>query len=283
MHIAALSYALADFCRLGVVSDFLTCTDKLQQWNQPRGRRVDPIPVTQLGARCCELLPTKKQSSGAQSIFDPRLLSMREADQAALEQLRCDLLNLGQPSGFLSVIVLCVKKVEHDHCYCSPEQQESRTLDIDPSSTPLTSDLELSSYFNAVVVTECSILNELCLTSQQRDDLEKETRSQANNAQWHESRRCRITGSKCERILQQNEKTAALLRSCIFYPKPMLNHFPKAIAWGRRNEEKACLAYVKHMHMRGHPGLQTSPSGPPRKRLVGCLTRCMGHRSFLQP
>ena len=104
------------------------------------------------------------------------------------------------------------------------------------------------------------ILDELCLTSLQRDNLEKETQSQANNARWHEARRYCITGSKCGRVLQQHERTAALLRYCI-YPKAMLSPLPKAIAWGRRNEERARLAYVKYMHMHGHPGLQTSPSG----------------------
>ena len=33
--IAALSFALVDFCRNGVLPEFLTCTDKLQQWNRP--------------------------------------------------------------------------------------------------------------------------------------------------------------------------------------------------------------------------------------------------------
>ena len=68
-HIAALCYALADFCRLGVLPDFLTCTEKLQQWNCPRAKRIDRIPVDQLVSRRRELLPEKV--SGGQTIFDP--------------------------------------------------------------------------------------------------------------------------------------------------------------------------------------------------------------------
>ena len=119
-HIAALSYALADFCRLGVLPEFLTCTDKLQQWNRPRGRHVEPIPVEQLGSRRRDLMPTKEPALGSQMVFDPRPLSLKQADPVALETLRCDLLSLGQPSGLLSVIVPSTEKIDHDHCYCSP-------------------------------------------------------------------------------------------------------------------------------------------------------------------
>ena len=44
-HIGALSYALADFFRLRILPEYITCTDKLQEWNWPRGRKVEPIPV----------------------------------------------------------------------------------------------------------------------------------------------------------------------------------------------------------------------------------------------
>lgn len=90
-HIAALCYTLADFCQLGVVPEFLTCTDRLQQWNWHHAQRIDLIPVHQLGAHCRELVPPKKKSSGAQMFFDPHPLPQRSADPAALEQLHCEL------------------------------------------------------------------------------------------------------------------------------------------------------------------------------------------------
>ena len=48
-HIGALSYALADFFGILTAQEVSTCTDRLQQWNQPRGRKVNPIPVDKLG------------------------------------------------------------------------------------------------------------------------------------------------------------------------------------------------------------------------------------------
>ena len=50
-HIGAFCYAFENFCTLGSTPDFLTCTDVLQSWNQPRGPKVAPIPVEMLSAR----------------------------------------------------------------------------------------------------------------------------------------------------------------------------------------------------------------------------------------
>ena len=60
---------------------------------------------------------------------------------------------------------------------------------------------------------------------------------QSDCDQWHEARRLRITGSKCEQILLQKQKIEALLQFCL-YPKPFLFD-PKPIAWGKQNEVKA--------------------------------------------
>ena len=49
-HIAALCYAFYNFCEHGLLPYFLTCTDKLGEWNKPRSKKVDPIPVSDLQA-----------------------------------------------------------------------------------------------------------------------------------------------------------------------------------------------------------------------------------------
>lgn len=107
--------------------------------------------------------------------------------------------------------------------------------------------------------SETEVLKSISLTMQHRMDLEERTRNQGSSAEWFEARRCRITGSKCGRILSQKEKTIALLQFCI-YPKPM-TVLPKPIAWGRKNEQKACESYVKYMNSHGHSGLETRKCG----------------------
>ena len=55
-HVGALCYAFAEFCRVGKLPEFISSTQKLQEWNQPRSRRVDVIPVMDLSSRRQEIL-----------------------------------------------------------------------------------------------------------------------------------------------------------------------------------------------------------------------------------
>ena len=123
-----------------------------------------------------------------------------------------------------------------------------------------TSEIDLSPYLNLGTVTEHTILDAICLTPELREELEKDTRRQADSSKWHDSHRYCITGSKVGRVLQQHERTVALLQFCN-YPKPMLNPLPRAISWGNRNEAKVYQAYMNHMHRHGHTGLEVTTSG----------------------
>ena len=292
-HIAALSFALVDFCRLGVRPEFLTCTDKLQQWNRPRERCIDPIPVDQLGARRRELTPQKKRATGSRMIFDPRPPSLRKPDPQALEYLRCDLLNLGQPCGLLSIIIPSTSKVEHDHCYCLNTQKSQSCEAPLPSCCSTSTNLTLNSntnnnndglaahneaklleeddlFIKSSHSTEEDIIEKLSVSAHERVKSEEQTRSQSSSDLWFEARRQRLTGSICGRVLNQKAKTIQLLRYCI-YPKPMLS-LPKPIAWGRDNESKACLAYVQQMQMDGHSDLRVKKAGfvvHPKKGWLG--------------
>ena len=44
-HVGALCYALVEFCTLGKIPDFLSSTNKLQAWNRPKPKKVNPIPM----------------------------------------------------------------------------------------------------------------------------------------------------------------------------------------------------------------------------------------------
>ena len=44
-HIAAVCYALEEFSRFGQIPEFLTSTDKLQEWNKPRQKKLSIMPV----------------------------------------------------------------------------------------------------------------------------------------------------------------------------------------------------------------------------------------------
>ena len=90
-HIGALCYAFVEFCSSGSLPDFLTCTEKLQAWNKPKPKKVEPIPIENFCRRKAEI--TKKQSK-KQSIaeYDPRPTSVQTNNAVLVENLRVSLL-----------------------------------------------------------------------------------------------------------------------------------------------------------------------------------------------
>ena len=122
-HIGALSYALADFIRFRTSPENQTCTDKLRLWNRPHARKVEPIPVDQLGDRHRELVPSKIRAKGSQMIYDTRPLNHREVDCQAIEKLRCDLLLINKPCSFSNILIITsVEKIKHDHTYSNESE-----------------------------------------------------------------------------------------------------------------------------------------------------------------
>ena len=89
--------------------------------------------------------------------------------------------------------------------------------------------------------------------------IEQNTRTQIQSPKWFAMRARRITGSKCGKILCQNERTVALLTS-VLYTKPLL-HLPAAIDWGTKHESSVCAAYVKYMQSKGRANLTTRKCG----------------------
>ena len=270
-HIGAFSYALADFCRVRCLPEYMTCTDKLREWNQPCGKRVEPIPVDQLGARRRELKPEQFRSRGSKAVFDPRPLKFRTPCPQRLEELRCNLLKLEKLPSFLNVILPSVDKIQHDHCYCIRSDEVS---DIDLNGNEECDNDTAASpnqlFVIPAVAVEQNMLEKLILTAEERDSLESCTRQQSECDKWHDARRLRITGSKCGRILLQKKRTVSLLQFCM-YPKVM-QHLPKPIAWGINNEDKARQEYVKVMGKDGHYGIEATRAGfvvHPRKCWLG--------------
>ena len=77
-HIGALCYAFASFCEIGTVPDYITCTERLLTWNQPRGPKITPLPVQELTSRRNEISEKHVASS---VIFDTRHLIIKQLTQ----------------------------------------------------------------------------------------------------------------------------------------------------------------------------------------------------------
>ena len=179
------------------------------------------------------ITPTKVRAKGSKMTFDPRPLHLRKPNTQAVEQLRCDLLAINKPCAFLKIIIPSIEKIARDHTYCS----QSGAKPVLAKSITSYSSVEIP--FVSEIPTADDITQSLCLNCEERQYLEENTRSQSSCSLWFEACPHRIT---CGRIIQQREKTQALLRF-VMYPKPML-HPPKPIQWGNDHEEDARQAYL---------------------------------------
>ena len=131
-HIAALCYTLDKFCKHNELPVFLTCTDQLQSWNQPRLRKVKSVPVQELKFQKLEYgKKAAKYSKPLSSLFDPRPLVHRFQDSIAVKQMYEQLEQLGKPCGFLHLLGPVVDRagsIRHDHTYAQTN---------DPSDQPV--------------------------------------------------------------------------------------------------------------------------------------------------
>ena len=84
-HIAALCYALEEFCRLREVRPPDSCTSHLQQWNRPRTRHLDACDVNEISFVKHEFGKVKRTSSSV--LYDPRPLEFAVTSKQEIETL----------------------------------------------------------------------------------------------------------------------------------------------------------------------------------------------------
>lgn len=130
-HIGALCFALEEFSRVEQLPEFVTCTERLQEWNKCRPKKLDIIPVSDLTTRRCEIL--KKDVKGhSPGTYDPRRPQYRKMKEETIDWFRCDLFSLKYSCAFLDILVPSLSAIHHDHTYAlSPETHEV-TSDDEP-------------------------------------------------------------------------------------------------------------------------------------------------------
>ena len=248
-HIGAFCFTLEVFCRIGKLRDFVTCTDQLQVWHQPKAAKPHMIAVAELVSRRKEIKtppaispPPVRQTS----FWDPRPTHLRKTNAHAIEQLRCDLLQAGSNCGLLQVLPVSTEVALQDHSYTTLTVTASR------SSTPPLSEpsdtAAVHSCISAYTVDDLdAVKHSLNVTMEEREIIMQATVGQAKSGVWHQQHAKRITGSKASKVLVQKKKTVSLLTN-ILYPKPFTS---PATQWGQLNEKVARLCYVQYWKQKG--------------------------------
>ena len=200
-HVGALCYALVEFCKSGKLPDFLTCTQKLQEWNKPRPRKLDLIQVEELTSRRKELICAKDGHRYTPAHYDPRPMSLRSPDMLRLEELRRTLLHLNHPCVLTQLLRAPVKVALHDHNYAKESTDTCTNTSICTDNIKLPKKrMQLCAENRVEKYRLEQAKSSLNVTSRERMLIEKKTRSQALSFEWFDVRARRITGSKCGKI-----------------------------------------------------------------------------------
>lgn len=149
-HICGLCYALEEFSRIKKNPEYRTYTDKLQQWNKPRPRKLPGLPVAQLTSRR-EEDPTLK-------IFDPQPLYQRHLHERAIETLCCDFLSLNKPTAFLDILVPSLDNIRHDHSYTQSSRDQVYMSNTAEDEESTTEESEMIFTFDFLSVARCAII-----------------------------------------------------------------------------------------------------------------------------
>ena len=100
-HIGALCNTLVSFCRLKTLPDFVTHTEKLQEWNHSRPRKAEAIPVIELSTRRNEI--KKKECSFSFKDYNSQPPSLKVDQPQLAENMHIALLE--KKSAFSQLLI----------------------------------------------------------------------------------------------------------------------------------------------------------------------------------
>ena len=101
-HISALCYALEEFSRIKQLRSPDSCTSRLQKWNQPRKRKLEPCNVDDITFVKPEFGKSKKQMRYVP--YDPRPTELSSTSDADISSLREKLSKIEKDIALLHVL-----------------------------------------------------------------------------------------------------------------------------------------------------------------------------------
>ena len=180
-HIGALCYLFLSFCESSTIPKFFTCTRCLQEWNQPRAKKLDARPVIDLKEHKIKINVVNlscQESSRIPTNYDPRPLHLHSVDAKALDILRADLLNINRHSAFNCILVPCCKRALHDHTYS--RQLEGDTSESVPEASHPPPTPAICPFDAEEMKERCKTIKQgLQVSSEVRQKIEQATRLQA--------------------------------------------------------------------------------------------------------
>ena len=235
-HIAAMCYALEDFTRVHQVQEHVSCTSRLQTWNQPRKRVLDAADVGDI--KFVKLEYGKQKRKSVVSAYDPRPVALRHTSANEIQSFRQSLECKGEVA-LLHVLPL----VESTSTACFQQ------LPLLPRSSQERIRHQFNQQVQPVSLRDIFQYGQMLvgmLTHSKMDitHIEKATQKQHKCKRWHEERYGRLTSSgfgdiiKCRRFEGHAQRKIYPMQSKLS---------TSAIQWGKCNEAIARQQYAQHL------------------------------------
>ena len=247
-HIAAVLFYLEDAKkkRLDKLPVELSKTSQPMVWNQPPKKQVDPSPLNDI----CRKQSDSSADRQERWSYDPR----RPQDQGILKPtLQRFLDGVKQQKKTKSGVL---------QFWNIPESASVATLGTDEEVLSLVLFSPESAAHAEEPVEKCPPTEEECaeladamtLSHELAEKVEAMTRKQSECQLWHLLHNGRITSSRFGEIRRRRATTSAdrLVRDLMGYKHASLEtYLPASIRWGRDNEPRARIAYVRFMKNSG--------------------------------
>ena len=187
-HLAALCFALEEFVRLKKSSEFATCTDRLQTWNQLRKRNLEPSSVHEID--CSKKIHCKENVGYRKILHDPRLSAYRDTEKA-----NQNILNIVRGANLECGFFNILSQAKHP----SKVSMETTATTTNIISPPKVQPISLQEIYERAN----RIKKKLFVDANERERIKEETKQQSKSQEWFEVRKIRITASKCKKTIQR--------------------------------------------------------------------------------
>jgi hypothetical protein len=270
-HVAALLFYMEDLKQrnMPTIPSDVTVTDRLQQWNVPPKRTIQPLPVSEISFNKA-VYGKQINTVGSKRIIPSSTREedtvTAEAEDVACEELRTKIMKY--PMHGLS------------HFWSVSDQEQDEVMSDEQELTDISSTLmslahklvifnitniqlpqsalDLASIdINGVYFMEAcqDYISEQVLDDVLKNFIEQNTTQQAESSLWKLLHNGRLTSSMFGEIMKRRESSSAhsILRRIMGY-SPLSADLPQ-LKWGREKEAIAWDSYVEYMRKLGHKDL----------------------------
>ena len=200
-HIAAVCYALEEFHRIKTTKEFIASTSKLQEWNRPRKRVLDPQDADEI--KYVKLEHEKVKRDHLNSTYDPRPQHLQHTSSSELDAFHDELSSFDRAYGFLHVL---------------PDSSIPSTSASTASLPPIPRSVQekilakMKSIEHPLSTQQISNLGSFFVDGitpnyPQAELVEKLTSTQYTSKRWHEERFARLTSSRFGEICKSRQPT----------------------------------------------------------------------------